>query len=284
MQKKQIAVIIVVFAVMGYLYSLPVKGLIKPKDGRSNPGKMAAEAEAKPVINVGVEVVSASAKAAIGPALAAKITQLEEQLKTAAAAVKPALQKQLAGQWDAVNQAAPAAFYYQDLARSQNRYEDWLNAGNRFNDAYKFTQDTTLQPAFVSNAAADFQQALKLKPESVDAKTGLGIADVNGAAASPMTGIGLLLGVVQEQPDNHNANLALGQFAMKSGQYQKAVERFKGMVARKAEVEPYFYLAESYKQLGMKTEAIAAYEKCKEMMPDPAFGKRIDDFIKELKN
>jgi cytochrome c-type biogenesis protein CcmH/NrfG len=35
------------------------------------------------------------------------------------------------------------------------------------------------------------------------------------------------------------------------------------MIAQKEEVEPYFYLAESYKQLGQKTEAIAAYEKCK---------------------
>jgi hypothetical protein len=56
------------------------------------------------------------------------------------------------------------------------------------------------------------------------------------------------------------------------------------MIAQKPEVEPYFYLAESYKQLGMKKEAIEAYQKCKELTPDPDFGKRIDDFIKELKN
>jgi hypothetical protein len=62
------------------------------------------------------------------------------------------LQKQLATQWDDVNQPAPAAFYYQALARKENKLEDWLNAGNRFNDAYKLTQDTLLQPAFVSNA------------------------------------------------------------------------------------------------------------------------------------
>jgi lipopolysaccharide biosynthesis regulator YciM len=71
---------------------------------------------------------------------------------------------------------------------------------------------------------------------------------------------------------------------MKSGQYPKAVQRFKTVIAQKPEFEPYFYLAESYKQMGQKTEAIAAYQKCKEMMPDPAFGQRIDEYIKELKN
>ena len=69
---------------------------------------------------------------------------------------------------------------------------------------------------------------------------------------------------------------------MKSGQYEKAVERFKTVIAQKPEVEPYFYLAESYRQLGKKKEAIEAYNKCKELMPDPAFASRIDEYIKEL--
>jgi tetratricopeptide (TPR) repeat protein len=78
---------------------------------------------------------------------------------------------------------------------------------------------------------------------------------------------------------------------MKSGQFEKAVDRFKSLAAIEAksatlqnDVEPYFYLAESYKQLGMKKEAIDAYQKCKEMMPDPTFDQKIDDYIKELKN
>ena len=99
-----------------------------------------------------------------------------------------------------------------------------------------------------------------------------------------MQGIALLLDVVKQDPNNHNANLNLGLFAMKSGQYDKAVIRFKTVIAQKPEAEPYFYLAESYKQLGMKKEAIDAYQKCKEMMPDAAFDLRIDEYIKELKN
>jgi hypothetical protein len=39
--------------------------------------------------------------------------------------------------------------------------------------------------------------------------------------------------------------------------------------------KPTFYLAESYKQLGMKKEAIDAYQKCKEMMGDPVSGSAL---------
>jgi cytochrome c-type biogenesis protein CcmH/NrfG len=280
MYKKQIAVSLAIVIVMGYLYYLPVKGLIKPKEAKSDKTNVLTSRKATTVT---VDMVSEPAKAAIGAGLAAKINDLEGQLKNASGADADKLQQQLAKQWDDDNQPAPAAFYYQALARKQNKAEDWLNAGNRFNDAYKLTQDTLLQPAFVSNAAEAFQNALKLQPESLAGKTGLGIAYVNGAAG-PMQGIALLLEVVKKDPKNWNANLNLGMFAMKSGQYEKAVTRFKTLLAQKTELEPTFYLAESYKQLGMKKEAIDAYQKCKEMMPDPVFGQRIDEYIKELKN
>ncbi len=291
MYKKQIVVVVVVFAIMGYLYSLPVKGLTKLKETQGHTNQAAAEK--RPVANVGVDMVSTGAKLVIGAALSNQINDLEGQLKKAPdAAAKLDLQKKLAKQWDDVNQPAPAAFYYQAVARTDNKFEDWLAAGNHFNDAFKLTQDTAAQPSFVLNAIECLKHATKLQPQSLDAKTGLGVAYVNQTSlgitdadgGSPMQGIMLLLDVVKQDPNNRNANLSLGMFAMKSGQYEKAVQRFKTIIAQKPEVEPYFYLAESYKQLGMKKEAIAAYQKCREMMPDPTFDQRIDEYIKELKN
>ena len=274
----------------GYLLSLSPKGLIKPKVTKSGSGVVAGS---KPsVTNVSVDDVSVPAKTAIGAALAATINDLEGQLKAATTdADKLSLQKKLAKQWDDDNQPAPAAFYYQAVARKENSFDDWLKAGSRFNDAYKGTQDTSVQPAFVQNAIEAFKNAVKQKPADLEAKTGLGVAYVNQTSSgiadpnggSPMQGIMLLLDVVKQDPNNRSANLNLGLFAMKSGQFDKAVNRFKTMIAQKPEVEPYFYLAESYKQLGMKKEAIDAYQKCKDMIPDPIVGQKIDQYIKELK-
>jgi len=287
----QIIVVTAIVVMSGYLLSLSPKGLIKPKVTKSGSGVVAGS---KPsVANVSVDDVSAPAKTAIGAALAATINDLEGQLKAATTdADKLSLQKKLAKQWDDDNQPAPAAFYYQAVARNENGFDDWLNAGKHFNDAYKGTQDTSVQPAFVQNAIEAFKNAVKQKPGDLDAKTGLGVAYVNQTSSgiadpdggSPMQGIMLLLDVVKQDPNNRSANLNLGLFAMKSGQFDKAVNRFKNMIAQKPEVEPYFYLAESYKQLGMKKEAIDAYQKCKEMIPDPIVGQKIDQYIKELKN
>jgi len=293
MTRKQITVIVIVLAISGYLYSLPVKGLIKSKDANATAGHVNGSQPSPNVKNVTIEEVSSPAKTAIGAALAARINDLEGQLKnTSGDADKLVIEKQLAKQWDDDNQPAPSAFYYQSVAQKENRFENWMSAGNHFNDAFKSTQDTAVQPAFVENAIDAYKNAVKLKPADLGAKTGLGIAYVNQTSlgitdpngGSPMQGIMLLLDVVKQDPNNRNANLNLGLFAMKSGQYEKAVARFKTVIAQKAEVEPYFYLAESYKQLGMKKEAIDAYQKCKEMIPDPIVGQKIDQYIKELKN
>ncbi len=283
MNRKQIVVIVAVVAVMGYLYSLPVKGLIKPKAQTANNGVAGGDEGVHQTANVTVATVSEAAKAAIGAGLSVKINNLEAELAKTGEKGKLALQKQLAASWDDVNQPAPAAFYYLAAAEVDNKFENWLNAGNRFNDAYKLTQDTLAQPVFTQNAVHAFENALKLKPNSLEAKTGLGVAYVNGGA-TPMQGIGLLREVVAQDPDNLNANLNLGLFSMKSGQFEKALDRFKSVLKQKPDFETYFYLAESYKQLGRKNEAIAAYQKCKELVADPTFGQRIDEYIKELKN
>jgi tetratricopeptide (TPR) repeat protein len=281
MNRKQIVVIVAVVAVVGYLYSLPVKGLVKPKTATANSGVAGESESVHQEVNVTVATVSEAAKAAIGPGLSVKINNLEAELIKAED--KVSLQKQLAASWDDVNQPAPAAFYYQEVARKDNKLESWLKAGNRFNEAYKLTQDTSAQPVFTLNAVEAFENALKVEPSSLEAKTGLGVAYVNGGA-TPMQGIGLLREVIAQEPDNLNANLNLGLFSMKSGQFEKAIDRFKTVLKQKPDFETYFYLAESYKQLGRKNEAIAAYQQCKELMPDPVFGQRIDEYIKELKN
>ena len=291
MYKKQIVVVVIVIAIMGYLYALPVKGLIKPKEAQGHTN--APPAQTTPVANVTVDMVSAAAKIAIGPALSAQINETEGQLKNASDDVaKLGLQKKLAKQWDDVNQPAPGAFYYQAIARKENTFDAWITAGNHFNDAFKFVQDSLAQPAFVADAIECFKNATQKQPANLDAKIGLGIAYVNQTSlgmtdpdgGSPMQGIMLLLDVVKQDPKNISANLNLGKFAVNSHQYEKAVQRFKTVIEQKPDADAYFYIAESYKQLGMKKEAIDAYQKCRAMVPDAAFDKQIDGYINELKN
>ncbi len=280
LSKRQIVVVGSVVVLMGLLLSMDIKGLVKPAERTGNTGT--SETSGHEANQVTVETVSILAKQELKPELAQQINTLEEALKTAPAGKKLELQKQLAQKWDDVNQPAPGAFYNEEIAKAEKSYPTWLKAGDLFTEAYQNTQDTTVQIGLVQKAIGAYKSALELDSTSLDAKTGLGVAYISGTP-NPMQGIQLLLGVVKQDPENVKANMNLGLFSIKSGQYDKAVGRFKTVIAKKADPEAWFYLATSYESLKMNKEAIAAYEKCKELAADPNLSKFVDNKILELR-
>jgi tetratricopeptide (TPR) repeat protein len=274
---KQIAVIALAGLLIIALFSLNIKGL--QKEEASKPTTAAKE---QAVIALSLEQVSESAKQTINGSLAAEITSLETALKNADEPSKLALYKQLAQKWDDVNVATPSAFYKELVAQTEFTYENWVVAGDQLTTAYQTTQDSTSQPALVQKAITAYQAALKLNPASLDAKTGLGTAYVSGTP-NPMQGITLLLDVVKQDPKNIKANTNLGLFAMRSGQFDKAVTRFKTVIEQKPDPEAWFYLATSYENLGQNKDAILAYEKSKELAANPGLSDFVDQKIQALK-
>lgn len=280
LNRKQIIVVGSVVILMGFMLSLNIQGLVKPKDASAGAASPQAAA---PIKTVTLDEVSIASKQTLNASLNKQITDLEAELKSASGSDQLELQKKLAQQWDDVNQLAPAAFYYELVAQQQPAYNSWLKAGDKFTSAYQQTADTLIQPALVQKAINAYQQADKLKPNTLEVRTGLGIAYVTGTP-NPMQGIQLLLGVVKEDPKNLKANLNLGLFAMKSGQFDKAVDRFKTVIAQEPSAEAWFYLASSYENMGMKTEAIGAYLKTKEIAADPNMSQFVDRKVNELSN
>ena len=280
LKRQQIIVIGSVVILMVVLLSLNIKGLVKPSEeqGASN-GQPAAEAT---VTAYTVEQASETARLDLNANLAQQISELEASHKGSSGDEKLAVEKKLAQNWDDVNKPAPAAYYYEMIAEKESNLDNWLKAGDRFTEAYQNTQDSLIQPALMQKATVAYKKAVELDKNSLDARTGLGVAYVNGSG-NPMEGIQLLLAVVKEDPKNIKANMNLGLFSMKSGQFDKAVDRFKTVVAQKPDPEAWFYLASSYENQGMVDDAITAYLKCKELAADPSLGQFVDRKIKELK-
>lgn len=281
LNKKQVVVIGLVIVLMVALFSLDIKGLISPEK-RQNDGVRGGDSKNMSLSIVTLESVSVDAKQALSANLAQQITDLEDALKNASLVEKLKLQKQLAQKWDDVNVPAPSAFYYELIANIDKTHASWLKAGDKFTNAYQNTQDSLVQPSLVQKAIVAYQKAEVLQPNSLDAKIGMGVAYVSGTA-DPMKGILLLRDVVKEDPKNVKANMSLGLFSMKTGQYEKAVKRFEVVISQTNQPEAWFYLASSYENMGMNENAISAYSKTKELAADPGLGQFVDRKVKELK-
>ena len=81
---------------------------------------------------------------------------------------------------------------------------------------------------------------------------------------NPMKGILMLRELNTKHPENADVNIQLGRLAIKTGQFEKAVERLKKAVELSpGTVSIYCLLADAYTGLGDKTNAGLAEKKCK---------------------
>jgi len=281
-RSKQIFIVSAIAVLVAFLFTRDIKGLVKPKEETSNMpagGQMAPSAAPEPI---NLEEVSTTAKNLMNTNLAAEITSLENKYKGDAEDKKAATAKILAQKWDDLEHAIPSALYLEIVANKEQTLNNWLITGDRFLKAFDNNRDSLIQPALLQKANSAFTNAMKLDSTNNDAKTGLGITIVNGMGM-PMQGIAMLMDVVKKDPKNLKANMSLGTFAIKSGQFDKAIIRFQDIIAIKPSPDAYFYLGTAYENLGKNTEAIEAYLSSKKLAANATLSKFIDDKVTELK-
>ena len=282
-RSKQIIAVGAVTLLIAFLFTREIKGLVKPKEETTKGPTAGAQMATETSAQIDLAEISTAAKNAIGGITATEITNLEQAYNSAADKDKGFAAKALAQKWSSVDQNVPSALYLEILASKEQSLANWIAAGDKFVKAFDNTRDSILQPALLQRANASYKNALQIDSLSADAKTGLGITIVNGVGM-PMQGIAMLLDVVKKDPKNLKANMSLGTFAIKSGQFDKAITRFNDIIAIKPSPDAYFYLATAYENLGRNAEAIDAYGKSKKLAGNPTLSKFIDDKIIELKS
>lgn len=277
---KQLILIGAVVLVIGFLFTRDIKGLVKPNESEQGAAATQAEPGAGEALNL--TEISTTGKNMLNVSLSKEITALENDFKASADADKAKKAKALAQKWDDLEQAIPSALYLEIAATQEPSLSNWVLTGDRFLKAFDNTRDSVMQPALLSKANLAFTSAMALDSTSADAKTGLGITIVNGMGM-PMKGIAMLMEVVKADPKNLKANMSLGTFAIKSGQFDKAITRFRDIIAIKPSPDAYFYLGTAYENLGRNAEAIDSYIKSKELAANPTLSEFIDKKVKELK-
>jgi tetratricopeptide (TPR) repeat protein len=281
-RSKQIILIGAVILLVAFLFTRDIKGLVKPKEDTTAAVPSAGQMPAQETAAINLNEVSTTGKNLLNASLAAEITSLENAFKSASEEKKAPAAKLLAQKWDDLEQAVPSALYLEIVATKEPTLNNWLVTGDKFLKAYDNTRDSLLQPALLQKANTAYTNAVAADSTSADAKTGLGITIVNGMGM-PMQGIAMLMDVVKKDPKNLKANMSLGTFAIKSGQFDKAITRFNSIIAIKPTPDAYFYLATAYENLGKNEEAIDAYLKSKKLAANATLSKFIDEKVIALK-
>ena len=185
--------------------------------------------------------------------------------------------------WDRLNNPQVAARYFELLAEKKPNEKNWINAAFRYFDAFRLVNDSSFRKMYVEKAISAYQKVLEINPENLDAKTDLGICYAEGTS-TPMQGILMLREVVQKNPRHEMALFNLGVLSVKSGQYEKAVDRFEKVVeVNPNNKEARFLLGRTYMMMGKSDLALKNLEVIRESN-DTEFNTEVNNLINQINN
>jgi tetratricopeptide (TPR) repeat protein len=185
--------------------------------------------------------------------------------------------------WTRTGNIIVAGKYFKDAATVNNEQEKWEQAANRFFTGFPTAADSLAKMYAVQEAIESYQQLAKLDSTNSEYPVREAICYIDGLG-QVMPGVLLLKGVEKKDSNNLDMNLILGRLAVVSGQYDKAASRLEKLTRLYPDnAEAYFHLAEAYRALGRKEDAIQALERCKSLVQEPAFRGQVDSYINQIK-
>lgn len=235
---------------------------------------------------VNTEDLLAKAKQRISPEQVQRLALLEQAVvRGNVKDQKIHLYHQLARFWsDSARIFEPYAYYSSEAAKLENSEKSLTFAAQLFLENLLTEGDPAMQHWLGENAKDLLDKALVINPANDSSKIGLGICYMFGNISdNPMQGILEVRKVVQEHPENLYGQMVLGMGGKKSGQYDKAIERFNTVLQKQpGNLEAIFNLAECYELKGDKTGAIKWYQRAKDLVKVPEAKTALDKRISEL--
>lgn len=193
---------------------------------------------------------------------------------------------QLARFWkDSARMFEPYAYYTAEAAKLENSEKSLTFAAHLFLDNLMTEGQPAMQNWLASNAKVLLEKALVLNPANDSSRIGIGACYLFGNISdNPMEGILPVREIAQKDPGNVYAQMVLGMGGKRSGQFDKAIERFSIVVQKQPDnLEAIFNLAECYEAKGDKANAVKWYEAVKALVKIPEAQKELDKRITELK-
>ncbi len=278
MSKFQIATIgFAVILFLGLYLGVPTK----PRDRAQINKTRALQAEEASTITV--DQLLKAAKGQLDKSQLASILQLEKQLETTQNSKERSdLLKSISSEWNKLNRFALGGFYAEQVADIAQSDTAWSIVGTTYYSGFQQSTDSLTRKYCVDKAIKAFENAISFSPDNSSHKVNLGLCYVNGSG-NPMKGILMIRDLADKNPKDVLASTTLGKLSLRTGQYEKAIGRFKNAIQNDpTNVDAHYWLAQAYIESGDKTKGKIQLNKCLQLTNDKVFVNRVQSILKTL--
>lgn len=251
---------------------------IKPKDQNATPPMAGGNGHAQPQQQqaeaLNIEEYISSVNAAIkDQKLREKIEMLNNQK----------MYKPLIGEYQKLDKPLAVAYYTVKVAEMENSKETYVNAGDYNSMLIQTAPDDKARRYLAGNILECYQKAAAMDTGNTDYQIKLANAYLM-EGSQPMQGVQILLGIVQRDSTNVDAQMTLGKFGLISGQIDKAIARFeKILYLHPQNTDALLMLAQAYDAQGNKGKELETLQKCRRAVKDTTVLREIDNVITNLK-
>lgn len=257
MTKLQLAVIASAVALFLAIY---IGCETKPKNMRALEKSRALVAE-----STNLDVLLREAKTGLSSEQRAAILTLEQQLTVAPDdSMRVRVLEELARQWFAAGNPAVSGAYAEQIAELRNTDESWSIAATTFTLCVQRVEEEKVKSYCSDQAVRAYENAISLNPGSIAYKVNLALLYADHPPAdNPMKGITMLLDLNRESPENVLVLNTLGRLAIRTGQFDRAIERLeKALSLAPDNSTATCLLAQAYAGAGDTAKAGQWAEKC----------------------
>ncbi len=188
-------------------------------------GAMAAKTETKDVFERLLQEAKSSLKSEQSSAIAADETTLAQASDDN---TRISAMKTLSSHWFEYGHLPVAAGYAEQVAELEKSDSAWSVAGALFFNSLIATQEPDIREYCASQAAKSFETAAALNPDQAEHQVNLALVYAeNPPADNPMKAVLLLRDLEKKYPEDASVYNALGRLAIKTGQWERAIERLE---------------------------------------------------------
>jgi Flp pilus assembly protein TadD len=164
---------------------------------------------------------------------AAQRAQVQAMSSKADAEKTPASLEAASKAWYEAGHAEVAAIYAERVAEADKTDERWAIAGSNYYLALQKAADPTLREFCSRKAVSCFQNAASLNPSKIEHRLNMALVFTeNPPADNPMKGILQLRELDGQNPNNATINFQLARLAIKTGQFERAIDRLEKILTK----------------------------------------------------
>lgn len=138
---------------------------------------------------------------------------------------KVSLNKRLSSVWYEIGQPILAGHYAEEVAKIVETEEGWSIAGTSYLLGVKSSEEKKLRDYASTHAIAAFEAAMSINPENIDHKINKAVCFVENPVTTPMEGIMMLRKLNEDNPKSVKVINQLARLAIRTSQYDRAIER-----------------------------------------------------------